>query len=88
MKSGIHCDITGLCRHSNVLKCAPGGARWTQTLRAHLAEAAFAQHHQEVKVSQLHAVLVAVGVKAGCSVGPLALCVLAWTDLSPLNERK
>lgn len=53
----------------------------------HLAEAALAQHHQEVKVSQLHAILVAIGVEPG-SVGRLALCVLAWTDFSPLDERE
>ena len=60
----------------------------TLTAWPHLAEAALAQHHQEVKVSQLHAVLVAIGVEPGRSVGRLAFCVLAWSDLSPLDGRK
>lgn len=31
--------------------------------RPHLSEAPLAQDHQEVEVSQLHAILVAIGVK-------------------------
>lgn len=59
-----------------------------KTSGPHLAEAALAQHHQEVKIGQLHAILVAIGVEPGCSVGWLAFCVLAWADLGPLDERK
>lgn len=55
---------------------------------AHLAKTALAEHHQEVEVSQLHAILVAVGVEAGCSVGRLAVGVLAWADLCSLDEEE
>lgn len=55
---------------------------------AHLAKAALAEYHQEVEVSQLHAILVAVGVEPGCGVGRLAFSVLAWADLRPLNEEE
>lgn len=51
----------------------------------HLAEAALSQHHQEVKVRQLHAILVAIGIEPGCSIGRFAFCVLAWTNLGPLD---
>lgn len=52
---------------------------------AHLAKTALAEHHQEVEVSQLHAILVAVGVEPGRSVGRLAVGVLAWADLCSLD---
>lgn len=58
------------------------------TTGAHLAKAALAEHHQEVEVSQLHAILVAVGVEPGCGVGRLALSVLARADLRPLDEEE
>lgn len=54
----------------------------------HLAEAALAQHHYEVKIGQFHVILVAVGVEPGCSSGRLALCVLAWTNFSPLEQER
>lgn len=54
---------------------------------AHLAKAALAEHHQEVEVSQLHAVLVAVGVEPGRSVGRLAVGVFAWADLRSLDRK-
>lgn len=38
-------------------------------ITSYLAKAALAQHHEEVKVRQLHAVLVAIGVEPGCGVG-------------------
>lgn len=55
---------------------------------AYLAKTALAEHHQEVEVSQLHAILVAVGVEPGCSVGRLAVGVLAWADLCSLDEEE
>lgn len=56
-------------------------------LGAHLAKTALAEHHQEVEVSQLHAILVAVGVEPGRSVGRLAVGVLAWADLRSLDRK-
>lgn len=50
----------------------------------YLAKAAFTQHHQEVKVGKLHAILVAVGVEPGGGVARLAFGVLA--DFSSLDE--
>lgn len=58
------------------------------SVRAHLAKTALAEHHQEVEVSQLHAVLVAVGVEPGSSVGRLAIGVLARADLRSLDEEE
>lgn len=55
---------------------------------SHLAEAALAKHHQEVEVGEFHAILVAIGVKPGGGVGRLALRVLAYADLSSLDERR
>lgn len=55
---------------------------------AHLAKTALAEHHQEVEVSQLHAILVAVGVEPGRSVGRLAVGVLAWADLCSLDKEE
>lgn len=54
----------------------------------HLAEAALAQHHQEVEVGQLHPVLAAVGVALGGGIGRLLLRGLGrLTDLGPLRGR-
>lgn len=68
--------------------CIRGKATHTHThsLGAHLAKTALAEHHQEVEVSQLHAILVAVGVEPGRGVGRFTVGVLAWADLGPLDE--
>lgn len=83
-----HCHLASqlfVCTHS-----VQRQDRYTQTLASwpHLAETALSQHHQEVKVRQLHAVLVAIGVEAGGSVGRLSICVLAWSNLSSLDGGK
>lgn len=64
------------------------GESHAHTPGAHLAKTAFAQHHQEVEVSQLHAILVAVGVEPGRGVGRLAVGVLARANLRPLDEEE
>lgn len=51
---------------------------------SYLAKAAFTQHHEEVEVGELHAILVAVGVEAGSGIARLAFGVLA--DFSSLGE--
>lgn len=51
---------------------------------SYLAKAAFTQHHQEVKVGELHAILVAIGVESGGGIARLAFGVLA--DFSSLDE--
>lgn len=61
---------------------------YLQAAGAHLAKTALAEHHQEVEVSQLHPILVAVGVEPGCGIGRLAIGVLAWADLRPLDEEE
>lgn len=53
---------------------------------SYLSKAAFAQHHQEVKVGELHAILVAIGVEPGGGIARLAFGVLA--NFSSLDEER
>lgn len=58
-------------------------------LECHLSEAAFSQNHDEIKIGELHAVLVAIGVVLGDVVRRRAVSVLvARTDPGSLRRNK
>lgn len=52
--------------------------------RLYLSKAALAQHHEEIEVGQLHAVLVAIVVEFGDGVGGAVRVLIARTDLGSL----
>lgn len=59
------------------------------SFECYLSEAAFSQHHDEIEIGELHAVLVAVSVVFGDVVGRRAVSdLVARTDPGSLRGRR